>query len=103
MLSLALPLLFLDSSQLPRMSGYLCFGGLRFFNLHLLMLVMARHTNLAADVAGAISAVPQRCVRVWEEEKEKGFAVFPRDALNLGPFFILEIHASAGNFLLKVL
>jgi len=48
--------------------------------------MMARHTEVDAEVVGAIPAVLQRCICVWEGEKEKGFRVFPKDDLHLGFF-----------------
>lgn len=47
---------------------------------------MAGDTELGAEIVGAIPAVLQRCIHVYKREKEKGFTVFPKDALNLGFF-----------------
>lgn len=51
---------------------------------------MAGHTELGAEIVGAIPAVQQRCIHVDEQEKDKGFKVFPKGALNLGIFFNLS-------------
>lgn len=56
-----------------------------FFS-YLFVLEMAGHTELGAEIVGALPAVLQRCIHVYEREKEKGFTVFPKDALNLGFF-----------------
>lgn len=56
------------------------------FCSYLLMLGMSGHMELGAEVVCAIPAGVQRCVDVWEGEKEKGFAGFPKDALDLGFF-----------------
>lgn len=40
---------------------------------------MAGHTELGAEIVGAIPAVLQRRTHVYEREEEKGLAVFPKD------------------------
>lgn len=63
------------------------FQGFEFhFFSYLFMLVMSGHTELGAEVVCAIPAGVQRCIDVWEGEKEKCFTVFPKDALDLGFF-----------------
>lgn len=52
------------------------------------MLEIDGYTKLVPDVVGAIPAILQRCIYVSEREKEKGFIVFSKDALNPGIFLI---------------
>lgn len=50
------------------------------------MLEIAGNTELGAEIVGAIPAVLQRYIHVYEREKEKDFTVFPKNALNPGIF-----------------
>lgn len=50
------------------------------------MLETAGNTELGAEIVGTIPAVLQRYIHVYETEKDKGFTVRFKDALNPGIF-----------------